>query len=183
MVRPQSLNRSTRAAAIVLVAALAGCSSSQTTSLDDLEPSVRFSANGTLVQFTTRAESYAVLVAGHCSERVSLQVAAWEPWDTASRLGLRVSGGQDLGLGTYTNAQDLSDPPVRIHLYYRDAQGIDYFAGPVIPDDATVVISYIGPSTVEGMFFGVLKAVGHPDVIITDGEFTVRREHDLRPEC
>jgi hypothetical protein len=150
--------------------------------LNDVESSVHFKVNGTLVQFATSAESYGVFVAGHCSERVSLQVAAWESWDTASRLGLRVSSGEDLGLGSYSIALG-PDPTVRIHLYYRDAQGIDYFAGPVVPDDATVVISYIGPSTIEGTFFGVLKAVGHPDVTITDGEFTVRREHDLRPEC
>jgi hypothetical protein len=163
----------------MLVVSLAGCSS-QTTSLDDYELFFRFRANGSLVEFTTLADVYGVFVGSACSDRESLEIVAW---DSSSRLGLRVSSHEGFGSGTYSIAQRAEDPEFRMLLYFRAPEGVDYFAEPVVPEDATIVISQVGPSTIDGTFFGVVRAAGLPDVIITDGEFSVRREHDLQVPC
>jgi hypothetical protein len=56
-------------------------------------------------------------------------------------------------------------------------------ASALVDEDATIVISHVGPSTIEGTFIGVVEAAGYPAVIITDGEFTVRRDNDLQLPC
>jgi hypothetical protein len=166
---------------------LAGCSS-QTTSLDEFDLFFRFRANGALVEFTTVGNVYGVFVEAGCGEAHSLQITAWEPWDLGSRLGLHLGSmsafrPMGFGVGSYSVDQRTDDPSFRIRLYYRTPEGIDYFAEPVVPSDATLEIYRVGASTVDGAFFGVLKAEGQPDVVITDGEFSVRREHDYKPPC
>jgi hypothetical protein len=148
--------------------------------LDDSELFFRFRADGSLVEFTTVADAYAVFVGSSCSARESLEIAAW---DAASRLSLRVTGSQGFGTGTYSIAQQVDDPRLRMLLYYRSPEGIDYFAEPVVPEDLTIVISDVGAATVAGSFWGVVRAAGYADVMITDGHFTVRREYDLQMPC
>jgi hypothetical protein len=172
--------RRRRAALALLVASLTGCST-QTTSFDDVDLFFRFRANDTLVELTTSADVYGVFVANPCTGEDTLQVAAW---NLSIRLGLNVSSIQNqVGLGTYSTAQSVDDPTLRISLYYQAPDGIDYIAEPVTPDDVTIVISHIGGATIDGTFFGVAKAAGQPDVMITDGAFTVRREQDMEASC
>jgi hypothetical protein len=166
---------------IALLAASVGCYSSHTTNLDDYEIFVRFKADGNLMEFTSRTDLYGVFVGSVCSARESLEIAAWEPWDTGTRLGLYLTGPKGFGTGTYSSAQG-QDPRLRL-LYYRAPEGGDYFADPAAAESAMITISHVDIGTISGTFFGVLKAEGHPDVVITDGEFLVRREHDLELPC
>ena len=61
----------------------------------------------------------------------------------------------------------------------QNPEGAGYLAEPIVPEDATIMISHVGSTTIGGTFFGVVKAPGRPDVTITDGEFMVRREFDI----
>jgi hypothetical protein len=165
----------------LLALTVGACYSKQTTDLDDFDLFFRFRANGTPVEYTTLADVYGLFVVVPCSGRETLEVAAWDP---STRLGLMVSSIQNpVGVGTYSVAQSVDDPSLRISLYYRAPEGIDYMAEPVTQEDATIVVSHVGKSTIDGTFFGVLKAAGQQDVMITDGEFTVRREHDIESSC
>jgi hypothetical protein len=166
---------------ILLSASLSGCYATRTTDLDDDELFFRFKANGTLVEFTTLSDVYGVFIEACTGSTEALEVVGWS---SANRLGMRVSRRQTgMAEGTYSIARRLDDPTFRIRLYYRSADGIDYFAAPSVPEDVTLVISRVGSSTIDGTFFGVVKADGQPDVVITDGEFTVRREHTVKERC
>ena len=179
MLRRRSSNRfAVRAASwLLLVVALGlGCST-RTTSLDDFDLFFRFRADGTLVEYTSREDVFGVytLVTG------SPAILNIVGFDATTRLRLRLSSLEEIpGPGTYTIAQTASDSTFTMELYYQSPDGTDYFAAPVVPEDATIVISSVGGLTIDGTFFGIVKAPGVPDVVITEGEFAVRRDFDIR---
>jgi hypothetical protein len=157
---------------LISVAALAGCSS-RSTNLDDLDLFLRYKVDGTLTEYTTLANVFGAYSLGF---EASLNVVAW---DATSRLRLRVSSEEAIpGVGTHSVAQVANDSTFTISIYYQASDGTDYFAEPIVPEDATIVISSVGSSTIDGTFLGVVKAPGRPDVMITEGEFSVRREFD-----
>jgi len=92
-----------------------------------------------------------------------------------------VTGPEGFGTGTYSIA--LSDDPRLRLLYYRAPDGIDYVADQTVAPNAMIIISQVGTGTIVGTFSGVVSAAGRPDIVITDGEFTVRRDHDLLGAC
>jgi hypothetical protein len=161
---------------VALVVSLTGCHATRTTDLDDLDLFLRFRVDGTLVEYTSWESVFAVFTSYYTGTEVMNVVA----WDSTSGLRLRMSSGQAPNeLGTYSIAHQVNDPTFRISIFYQDPGGIEYVASPVVPEDATIVISHVGPTTVGGTFFGIVKAADRPDVVITDGEFMVRTERDV----
>jgi hypothetical protein len=177
MRHPVLTGRRARSAVLLLVTASTACSS-QTTDLDGFDLFFRYEVNGTLVEYTTLRDVFGVFT----FEDRGADILSIVGWDANSTLGLRVWSYRGTpGVGTHSIAQMANDSTFGIDIYYQDPDGIDHYAEPVVPEDATIVITHIGGSTIDGTFFGVVKAAGRPDVMITNGEFTVRRELDLYP--
>lgn len=163
---------------ILLVPSSTGCYSSRTTGLDDFDLFLRFSVNGTVVEYPAIGNVFGVFTNYCLGGPKVINVVAW---DSTSGLRLRMSSGRQASnpLGTYSIAHVEDDPTFRLSMYYQDPEGTEYLANPVVPEDATIVISQVGPRTMSGTFFGVVKAPDRADVLITDGEFVVRREFDI----
>lgn len=165
---------------ILIVASSLGCYTSRTTSLDDLDLFFRFEVDGVPIEYTSSADVFGVISYSVEGGADILNVVGW---DSATRLRLRVrSLDETIGAGVYSVAQLENDSTLLVTIYYQDPEGIDYFAEPVVPEDATIEITNVGSRTIDGTFFGVVKAPDRPDIVITNGEFTVRREHDIDVE-
>jgi len=161
----------------LLLLAATGCSS-RSTNLDDFDFFFRFETNGTLVEYTTLQDVFGV----YTFENRGANILSIVGWDSSTSLGLRMWSYRAVpGVGTHSVAQMVNDSTFGIDIYFQDQDGTDYYAEPVAPEDATVVITHIGSSTIDGTFFGVVRAPGRPDINITNGEFTVRREFDIWP--
>jgi hypothetical protein len=178
MPRFDQCRRSASAAwVVVLVSSLTGCWSERITSWDGLDSFVRFRADGTLVEYTALGNVFAWYTDSCTSGTTTLRLVAW---DASTGFGLRVSSAQGSpGPGTWSIAQRERDPTFGLTLVYVDAAGTGYRARPVVPEDATIMISHVGSTSISGTFFGLVKAQDGADVTITDGEFMVRREHDM----
>ena len=183
MVAPTSVIRLSRLAAkrtaswlILSVSFLAACWSERITSWDDLDPFLRFRMDGTLVEYRSLGELFGLHTHFIRSGRVALSIVGW---DSTTGVHLNLSSVQALpGPGTYTADQRATDPTFRMGIYYRHPEGVGYVTRRPVPDDATILITHFGPTAIGGSFFGVLRAEGRPNLVITDGEFMVRRELD-----
>ena len=157
---------------LLLVSPLGGCWSERITSWDDLDAFLSFRVDGGLVEYRSLGELFGQYIHSSESGRVALSVVGW---DATTGLHLSVSSVQAYpGLGTYTADHRATDSTFRMGIYYQHPEGIGYLTH----EDGTIVISHIGPTAIGGTFFGVLKSEGRPDIMITDGEFMVRREHE-----
>ena len=160
----------------LLVTPLAGCRSERITSWDDLDPFLTFRVDGRLVEYRSLGELFGQYIHSSESGRVALSIVGW---DATTGLHLSVSSVQAYpGLGSYTPGLQATDSTFRMGIYYQHPEGIGYLTR----EDGTVVISHVGPTSIGGTFFGVLKSEGRPDLMITDGEFMVRREHERNVE-
>jgi hypothetical protein len=157
---------------ILLGSCLSACYREITTSWDDLDPFLRFRVDGALVEYRSLGELFGQYTHTVRESRDALSIVGW---DASTGLHLSVSSVSAYpGLGTYTIGEQATDSTFRMGLYYQHPDGIGYLTR----EDATIVFSHIGPSSIGGSFFGVLESTGRPDLMITDGEFMVRREHD-----
>ncbi len=166
------------ALALILAAAFwTGCST-RTTNLDDYDFFFRYEANGTPIEYTSLQDVFGVFT----FEDGGADILSIVGWDATTSLGLWVwSYQQTPGVGTHSVAEMANDSTFGIDIFYQHSDGLDYYAEPVVPEDATIVITQIGGSTIDGTFFGVVKAPDRTDIVITNGEFTVRREFDIYP--
>lgn len=58
---------------------------------------------------------------------------------------------------------------------FVDADGVIYASATDNSSDAVVTVTEMTSTTVKGTFTGTLKAEGHPDIVVTSGEFFIPR--------
>jgi hypothetical protein len=171
------LRRASAPCVVLLASSVAGCWSERITSLDGLDLFVRFRADGALVEYTAPGNAFGWYTDSCTAGGSTLRVVAW---DATTGLGLRLSSRQGSpGPGTWSIAQRERDSTFGLTMVFVDGAGNGYRAQPVVPEDATIMISHVGSTAIAGTFFGRVKALDGVEVTITDGEFVVRREHDI----
>ncbi len=149
---------------------LASCGGSDGTGPSGAELYLKFKANGTLVEYTNAASLFASF--STTSGQSNLVISGF---DATSNANLQIFDDHMVTTGTHTGFDAVNSAIVGVIIGYQDSSGVDYVADGTNPSDATIVITDITSTRVSGTFFGVLKASGHADLAITEGQFVVQR--------
>jgi hypothetical protein len=151
---------------------LASCGSSgnDSTGPSGTDLFYQFKANGTLVKFTNPGSLWATFATSGSQNTLVIS-----GFDANSNSNLQIYSDQTIGAGTYTGFTSVNAVLVGVLIGYQDTSNVDYVNTGSNASDATIVITDVTSTRVSGTFFGVLKAQGHPDVTITEGQFVVQR--------
>jgi len=126
-----------------------------------------FTANGTKVKYTTQG----ALVASFANSG-SQFLGVLTGYDANTNLHVQVYDDEAIVAGTYSGYSASGGVLTGVLIGYKDGTGTSYTqAG----GDIVVTISSITETSASGTFIGTLKASGKPDMVITDGKFTVQR--------
>jgi hypothetical protein len=150
------------------VSLLIGCSNSST-GPNASGHYVRFNANGTQVSFTIDASLQAAfahagnaydatLTGSDLNGSISLTVLDVVAITTKQYAGYQISGGGLVGV-----------------LIVYQQSGAGYRSVTTSASDAVITITDITATEVKGTFSGTLKRNGQPDIVVTNGEFSVHR--------
>jgi hypothetical protein len=155
---------------LLATVALGSCGGSNATGPSGNDLFFSFKMNGTMVEYTDAAALWATF--NTTTGQSSLIIVGF---DGSTGAGLQVWRDQAVTTGTYSGFTAVNNAIVGVVMYYDDATNTNFAADPVVPADATIVITSITATRVSGTFFGVLKAQGQPDITVTEGKFTVQR--------
>lgn len=133
---------------------------------------LQFKANGTTVDFTTQGSLVAAF-----ADTAGQYDALITGYDATSGLGLVIFDGSPITTATYPaftlNAG--SGKAFGVQISYYDSHG-SYGSGNQNPDNATVTITSLTSTRVQGTFSGTVSAAsGGAAIAITDGKFVVQR--------
>ena len=129
---------------------------------------MRFKANGTTVEFKVQASLVAAF--GHAE---NVYNAVFTGYDAESNISIQVHDGKAIEEKNYSGYILSGSAFVGALIAYKDKAGTVYTQG--VPGNASITVSEITATEVRGTFSGTLKATGKDDVIITEGEFFVKR--------
>ncbi|ASB49073.1 hypothetical protein [Alkalitalea saponilacus] len=131
---------------------------------------IRFNADGTKVEFTNQL----ILTAGFGQSGQFHTATISGANDAITNVGLQIYHDSPIIEGIYSGYGVTNDVVTGVILHYSAPTGILYSSGGV-DVYAQVEITGLSQSVVTGKFSGVLKADEQSDLIVTDGEFRVRR--------
>ncbi len=129
---------------------------------------VKFKANGTTVEFNSQFTSTASF-----GQSGNQYVAVFTGYDAESNISIQVHDGKAIEAKNYSGYVSTGSGFSGALIAYKDKAGTVYTQG--VPGNASITVSEITATEVRGTFSGTLKATGKDDVMITDGEFFVKR--------
>lgn len=142
-------------------------------SCDDEEPAagyeVRFEANGTLTKFVADGLQTATITVDG-DQYVGLFVGS----DGSRTIALKVYDTEEITVDVYREFGPKENGYAGSLISYLDEAGTEYTQGAVVPD-IRIRVTEMTSTYVKGTFAGTLKADGKPDLMVTHGEFFVRR--------
>lgn len=126
-----------------------------------------FYANGTKVVYTVEGALVATF-----SNAGDQFLGIFSGYDVNSNMGLQVYSNTEISENSYSGYTTSGFVLVGVLIGYQDTSGTLYSqaGGDVIIDVASIT-----DTSVSGTFSGTLKASGKPDMVITEGKFTVKR--------
>jgi hypothetical protein len=131
----------------------------------------RFDANGTRITYTVQQS-----LLGSFAQSGNQRTAIITGFNANSNSALQIYAGTAIGVGTYSGytINPTLSAVVGVLMHYQDAGGVLYQSdGGAVQE--VINITELNATTVRGTFTGRLKAAGRPDMVITNGEFLVRR--------
>jgi hypothetical protein len=156
-------------ASTLLVAACSSHSSSPTGPSGSGQYYLRFNANGSQVSFTSQPT---LLVA--FAQSGTQYNALITGYTASANASLTVFNGSAINTGTFSGYNIVGSALVGATIAYQDASGTLYSSG-TAATDAVITITDKTSTTFKGTFSGRLKAVGKTDIVVTSGEFFVKR--------
>ncbi len=136
--------------------------------VDDGNYRVKFKANGTPVEFNSQPTLTASF-----GQSGNQHVAVFTGYDVESNISIQVHDGKAIEAKNYSGYVSTGSGFSGALIAYKDKAGTVYTQG--VPGNASITVSEITATEVRGTFSGTLKATGKADVVITDGEFFVKR--------
>lgn len=152
---------------LVVCLSIAGCDSS------DPEPSpffVRFNAGGSQVQFNA-----VNTVWGAFGNAESQHTGVFSAFTESSNISIQVYDRSPIVEATYSGYSVDQGALIGMLITYQNPAGVLFSSGATPSADSRVVITQITSSAVRGTFQGTVRASGHPDLVLTAGEFHVQR--------
>lgn len=142
---------------------------------DDESPGefyLRFKANGTLVEYTNQL----ALSAGF-AQNGNQHVGTISGWNnSSSNFSILLYNLAPISETTYSGYSVSADGTVGVLFAHKEKVSGAVFGSGVTPDyDAMATLSQLTETSVKGTFSGTIRAAGHPDIGITEGEFFVKR--------
>ena len=126
-----------------------------------------FNANGTQIKYNTDNAVVATF-----SQTGEQYVGIFSGYDANSNMGLSVYDNKQISESDYTGFTASGMATVGALIGYQDDSGTLYSqAG----NDVDIKISSITSDSVSGTFSGTLTATGKPNMVITEGKFTLKR--------
>ncbi|MFB6342981.1 hypothetical protein ACE1ET_14735 [Saccharicrinis sp. FJH62] len=126
-----------------------------------------FSVNGTTVKYTSQASLLA-----NFANTGAQYLAVFTGNDATSSMNITAYDDQPVSKKSYSGYATSGTALVGVLMTYQDNDGTVFSQG---GGDVIVSISSITDTSVSGTFSGILKASGKPDMVITDGKFTLKR--------
>jgi hypothetical protein len=166
---PRTRRRS-RSWITTLALLVTACSSSTGNDDDDGGFFMRFDANGTRVTYTNEATLFATF-----TQSGAQHSAVFTGYDANSNMALQVYSDAPIAANTYSGYTLSGTVFVGALIGYEDATGTLYTQGTGTSIQSQIVLTSVTSESVRGTFSGTLKAAGQPDVVVTNGEFLVRR--------
>ena len=132
----------------------------------------RFDANGTRVTYTVQQS-----LLGSFSRNNNQRVLIITGFNANSNSALQVYSGADIGVGSYSGytINPAQGVVIGTIMHYQDSNGVLYATDSSVNPTDVVTITDLTATTVRGTFSGRLKSAGRPDMVITNGEFLVKR--------
>lgn len=152
----------------VLIFALFMISACSKDEVEDGSYRVKFKANGTPVEFNSQ-----LTLTASFGQSGNQYVAVFTGYDAESNISIQVHDGKAIEEKNYSGYILSGSAFVGALIAYKDKAGTVYTQG--VPGNASITVSEITATEVRGTFSGTLKATGKDDVIITEGEFFVKR--------
>jgi hypothetical protein len=153
----------------VLGSLAAGCGSS-TGPTGNNGHFLRFDANGSQVNFT--AEASLIAAFAHAGNEFN---ALMTGYDATSNASLQVFDGAAVTTKRYGGYDIVGGALVGVLITYQPSQGVVYSSIATATSDAVITITDMTATEVKGTFSGTLQANGHPDIVVTNGEFSLNR--------
>ncbi len=152
---------------LILVFIVNSCTKDKTNNGSGVTYEMSFMANGTKVVYTLEAALVATF-----AEEGDQYLGTFVGYDSDSNMDIEVFDSQAISKKEYSGYTTSGTILVGVLMSYDDSTGTLYSqAG----DDVVVTITSIAYASISGTFSGTLKASGKPDMVITDGKFTVKR--------
>jgi hypothetical protein len=127
---------------------------------------LRFTANGTLVNFTAQPSLLAAF--GQSGSQYNALITGF---DASSNASVQLFDGTPITPKSYSGYTLVGNAFVGVLLTYQDAAGIVYSSG----STGTAAVTQLTATTVTGTFSGTLQASGHPNLPVINGQFYVKR--------
>lgn len=160
---------------LILVVLVSGAFLFESCSKDEETPGeyyMRFKANGTLAEYTNQlglAASFA-----QSGNQYFLTISGWN--DASTNFSVVLYNLAPISESTYSGYVASVDGTVGVLFAHKEKESGAVFSSGVTADyDARVTLSEITETGVKGTFSGTVKASGHSDISITEGEFFVKR--------
>jgi hypothetical protein len=131
---------------------------------------LRFDANGSQLNFTI--ESSLAAAFAHAGNEYN---ALMTGFDATSNLSLQVFDGAAITTKQYTGYQFTGGAFVGVLITYQPSAGLVYSSVATANSDAVITITELTATDVKGTFSGTLKKAGQPDIVATNGEFSLHR--------
>ncbi len=131
---------------------------------------LRFNANGTAVSFTLQTSLNAAF-----ANSGTVYNAVIVGFDASRNANVQIVNGAPIATGTWHEFQIQGSALVGSLIGYQDATGTLYGTSAGSDADVTVTITKLTAAAVRGTFSGTIVANGHPNVVVTNGEFFVPR--------
>jgi len=130
---------------------------------------LRFSVNGAQVSYTLQTSLQASF-----AQAGTQYNGVFVGFDATTNANLQVFSGSPITTTTYSGYGVVGMAVVGAIMGYQDATGTLYVSGNGATD-AVVTITQLTGESVRGTFTARLEAPGNPDLVVTNGEFSVPR--------
>jgi hypothetical protein len=158
-----------RALGLLILGGLLSSGCSTSTSPNGSGYFLHFQANGTTVAYT--AQPSLLVAFGHAGTQYNALITGF---DATSNMSVQVFDGAVIAKGTFSGYGVVGSAFVGALITYQDASGTVYVSTDQATD-AIITITDLTATTMSGTFKGRLKVAGHPDIVVTNGEFFVKR--------
>lgn len=160
---------------LILVVFVSGAFLFESCSKDEADAGeyyMRFKANGNFVEYTYQLG----LTAGFAQSGNQYVGTISGMDDASSNFSLLLYNLAPISETTYSGYAVSVDGTVGVLFAHKEKESGAVFSSGVTADyDARVTLSEITETGVKGTFSGIVKASGHSDMNITEGEFYVKR--------